>query len=247
VNNRSNGFTTTTTNLYQGPIRTRCRTTARMPCVEVPEQPWAVVVPVKRLDVAKTRLEVPPRARVDLALAMATDTVRACLAATAVAAVVVVTDDARAAAQMRQLAVRVVADEPDAGLNPALRHGAVVASDAGGPIAALSSDLPALTGAALDEVLRAAARSTRACVADATGTGTTTLTARGIDAFLPEFGVDSLRRHVAAGAVDLTASADPRVRRDVDTLADLADALRLGCGAATTPLATAILQEVSGS
>lgn len=206
-------------------------------------QSWAVVVPVKRLDVAKTRLDVASATRIDLALAMATDTVRACLSATAVSVVVVVTDDERAAAAVRELGARVVADEPDAGLNPALEHGAAAATEAaaGTRIASVSSDLPALTPATLDEVLSIASATARACVADAAGTGTTLLAARDLAAFTPQFGADSLRRHLAAGAVDLSSRADPRLRRDVDTVADLADALRLGCGPATTGLASAAL------
>ena len=56
-------------------------------------QSWAVVVPVKRLELAKTRLSVRPELRRELALAMATDTVAACRHTDGVVDVVVVTDD----------------------------------------------------------------------------------------------------------------------------------------------------------
>jgi 2-phospho-L-lactate guanylyltransferase len=55
---------------------------------------WSVVVPVKRLGVAKTRLYAPGRPLPDhqaLVLALATDTVAAALAAAPVQRVVVVT------------------------------------------------------------------------------------------------------------------------------------------------------------
>ena len=42
---------------------------------------WSVLVPIKRLDRAKTRLALNTADRTDIALAMATDTVRAVLAA----------------------------------------------------------------------------------------------------------------------------------------------------------------------
>ncbi|RQX15511.1 2-phospho-L-lactate guanylyltransferase, partial [Micromonospora arida] len=58
---------------------------------------WAVVVPVKRLAVAKSRLRgaLPGVPHEELALALAADTLRAVLACPAVAEALVVTDDAR--------------------------------------------------------------------------------------------------------------------------------------------------------
>ena len=208
-----------------------------------PSEPsWALVVPVKRLAVAKTRLDVDPATRAELALAMAVDTVTACLRSREVVGVVVVTDEPRAAEVMRAAGASVVDDEPDAGLNPALVHGAAVAArlHPGSGVGALSSDLPALTPAALDDTLRAARAVPAGCVADAVGTGTTLLTARSADGFSPSFGTGSWQRHVDAGANDLTATADPRLRRDVDTLDDLSEALRLGCGPATTAASAAV-------
>src|SRR4051812_25485012 len=91
----------------------------------VPPLHWGLVVPVKRLTVAKTRLQSYGDAvRQDLALAFAVDVVTAALACEVVDDVLVVTDDARAAAALRTAGARVVADAPDAGLNPALAHGA---------------------------------------------------------------------------------------------------------------------------
>jgi len=210
--------------------------------------PWAAIVPVKRLEFAKTRLSLPAGLRAELALAMALDSVAAALSATLVDVVVVVTDDVVAAAAMKEIGAEVVGDAPDAGLNPALRHGASSATasrDVGG-VVALSSDLPALSADALDVVLMQVARlemprlqmsgGTTAFVADAVGNGTSLLAASPSSAFDPRFGPDSARRHSAAGAVDVTAAADARVRRDVDTLDDLAAAVALGCGPATTAL-----------
>jgi len=202
-------------------------------------QPWAVVVPVKRLAVAKTRLALEPSVRADLALAMAMDTVAACIATEAT--VLVVTDDARAAVAVRGVGADVVADAPDAGLNAALRHGAqtLASRHPGARLVAVSSDLPSLTGATLAQVLARAEVPDLSCVADAGGTGTTVLAAASLRAFAPVFGDGSRQRHVDAGAVDLSAYADPRVRRDVDTLGDLAAACDLGCGPATAAVIAA--------
>lgn len=199
---------------------------------------WAIVVPVKRLAVAKSRIAAPAPLRADLALAMALDTVAAAAGCPAVAAVVVVTDDERAAETVRATGVHVVGDEPDSGLNPALVHGARAAAalvpSAG--VAAVSSDLPALTAADLAAALVAAAGHDSATVADWAGTGTTMLTGRALASFRPSYGPGSRAAHVAAGAVDLTGAAATGLRHDVDTAEDLRAVAALGCGPATVAL-----------
>src|SRR3954462_14317190 len=147
VNVRRNGFTITTARRYQNPRRMRCGTIARMPDVTSVAQSWAVVVPVKRLELAKTRLSVDPALRRELALAMATDPVLAGRGTAGVVEVVVVTDDEVAGPAMRSLGAIVVPDEPDAGLNPALSYGVEVARSRHptSGVVLLSSDLPALT------------------------------------------------------------------------------------------------------
>lgn len=199
-------------------------------------QPWAAIVPVKRLAAAKTRLAVPARLRAELALAMATDTVTACLGAASVCVVVVVTDEPVAAAALGALGAVIVADEPDAGLNPALRHGAAQALQmqptAG--VVALSSDLPALSSEGLDELLSLV--DVTGFVADASGVGTTLLAHADPERFAPMFGPESAHQHRQAGARDLSAVADRGLRRDVDTVDDLAEAAAFGVGDATRAL-----------
>src|SRR3954454_3751710 len=241
VNMRSSGFTTTTTRRYQNPRRMRCGTIARMPDVRSVAQSWAVVVPVKRLGLAKTRLSVDRALRRELALAMSTDTVLACRRTTGVVEVVVVTDDEVAGPAMRALGATVVPDEPDTGLNPALSYGVQAARSRHrvSGLVLLSSDLPALTPEALAPLLQRSASLDAGCVADAAGTGTTALTLGPGSSYMPSFGAGSRQRHVDAGAFDLTTYADPRLRRDVDTRADLAEAMALGCGAATVTVVSA--------
>jgi 2-phospho-L-lactate guanylyltransferase len=201
---------------------------------------WSIVVPAKRLALAKTRLTPlpeglagPPAAAHDrLVLALLADTVAAALASPAVAGVLVVTDDPDAAAAGTRLGARTVPDEPDRGLNPALVHGARAAGAAA--VAALSSDLPALRPEELTAALAAAEAAPRCFVADAHGTGTTLLTAVGTD-LSPAFGAGSAQRHAAGGAVPLTG-AWPGLTHDVDTPADLRAALALGVGPHTAAL-----------
>jgi 2-phospho-L-lactate guanylyltransferase len=198
---------------------------------------WSVVVPAKRLALAKTRLRPVTDATAtdhdDLVLALLADTVAAAIACPAVAEVVVVTDDPAAREVVEFLGARTVPDEPDRGLNPALEHGA--RSTGASAVAALSSDLPALRPAELTAALRAAEEIPRAFVPDAEGTGTTLLTAAGT-ALRPHFGAGSARAHADDGAVAL-AGDWPGLVRDVDTDADLRAALALGVGPRTRALA----------
>lgn len=201
---------------------------------------WSLVVPVKILARAKSRLADaagPHRER--LALAVAADTVAAALACPRVRSVVVVTDDPVAAPVLADLGARVVADEPDSGLNPALRHGARLAASAApaAGVGALSADLPALRPRELARALDAAARYASAFVPDAAGSGTTLYAVTPGVAFTPWFGPASRDRHVAAGARELLLDGIESLRRDVDTAADLEDALGLGVGARTAEIA----------
>lgn len=201
---------------------------------------WSVVVPAKRLALAKTRLtplpaglDGPPAAAHDrLVLALLADTVAAALASPAVAGVLVVTDDPAAAGAVTRLGARTVPDVPDRGLNPALAHGTRATGAAA--VAALSSDLPALRPEELTAALAAAEGAARCFVPDTPGTGTTLLTAVGTD-LSPAFGTGSAQRHAAGGAVPL-AGDWPGLQRDVDTPGDLRAALALGVGPHTAAL-----------
>jgi len=212
---------------------------------DVTEMPltWSVVIPVKVLARAKSRLAgLAGPTRPEMALALAADTVRAAAACPAVAAVVVVTDDVAAARTLGALGAWVVDDEPDAGLNPAVAHGAAVAAaarpDCG--TAALAADLPALRPAELERGLQAAAQWPEAFVADAQGTGTTLYAARPGAEFRPRFGLDSAAHYREGGATEVVLADVPSLRCDVDTPADLQNAISLGVGPRTAELAAQI-------
>ncbi len=198
---------------------------------------WSLVVPLKPLARAKTRLAgaVGPAERRRLALAFAQDTVAAALACAAVRDVVVVTDDPVAARRLTALGAGVVPDRPAAGLNAALAYGAGAARERGpgAPVAALNADLPALRPAELGRVLAAAGRFPRAFLADAADIGTTFLSAAPGIELRPAFGGSSRRAHLSSGAVEIRLGGVVSVRRDVDTAADLRAALRLGVGPRT--------------
>lgn len=206
----------------------------------MPDVLWSVLVPVKRLPVAKTRLALPPGARAELALAMACDVVSAALRCAAVARVVVISDDERARAAVLALGAYLLDDEPDAGLNPALTHGfqALRAAAPEDGVAVVSSDVPGVTAGELAAVLAAAGAHARAFLADGSGTGTTVLTARADADLSPRYGPGSAAAHDAAGHQRLAVDA-PGLTRDVDTLDDLAAVLELA-GPDTAPHTRAV-------
>ncbi|WP_405801756.1 2-phospho-L-lactate guanylyltransferase [Streptomyces sp. NBC_01506] len=195
---------------------------------------WSLVVPLKPLVVAKSRLagSAGDLLRPQLALAFAQDTVAAALACPVVRDVVVVTDDALAAAELTALGARTVPDSPAAGLNAALAHGAraVRAGRPGAAVAALNADLPALRPAELARVLMAAGDFPRAFLADAAEIGTTLLAARPGSELNPAFGGASRHRHLSSGATEIVLAGVDSVRRDVDTGEDLLAAAVLGLG-----------------
>lgn len=208
---------------------------------------WSLVIPVKRLSAAKSRLApLPTSRRAELALAFVQDCVTAALAAPEVARVVVVTADADAGERLARAGARiawepssaageVAADGTQTRLNAAISFGARQ-SRLDRPdlrVGALTGDLPSLRHRDLSAVLNlAAAINGRSFVADAVGSGTTLLLGPDRGPLDPRFGSDSRGRHARSGAAELFG-AGRTVRQDVDTLADLEAALRLGVGAHT--------------
>jgi len=198
---------------------------------------WTAVVPVKHTRLAKSRLSGRGESlRRRLAMAFVTDTVDALSRCRVVAGTLLVTNDADVADAFSALDIHVALDEPDAGLNPALAHGAGVAA-AQAPtngILLMSADLPALRPHELQRALADAERHPRAFVCDIAGLGTTALCSLPGVQPQPQFGARSRAAHRHRGVVEIRRDDIISVRRDVDTWIDLWDAARLGVGAATS-------------
>lgn len=199
-----------------------------------PATAWRVVVPVKGGPEAKSRLRAPDGVdRLQLARALALDTVAAAVTAMGAANVVVVSSDDDVIAAVGQVGARALPD-PGRGLDEAVRAGLdVVPADQ--PAAVLLGDVPALRVADLRAALRSAEALDRWFVPDAEGTGTVLLGARTAAAVQPRFGAGSAARHEAAGHRRLEVDLE-RLRRDVDDEASLGEALRLGVGPHTAHL-----------
>ncbi|MGR0318834.1 2-phospho-L-lactate guanylyltransferase [Agromyces sp. ZXT2-3] len=209
---------------------------------------WTVVVPVKSLAGAKTRLapELGPAERAALARAFALDTIDAARASRAVRRVVVVTDEPAIELALRGVdGVEVAPEFGPRGLAAAIAHGIAVArAEISSGTAVLLGDLPALAPGDLDAALEAASRHPLAFAADAEGTGTTLATALAGVPFVAHFGPGSAARHRAAGFTDLVVvhsrAIAPSLRRDVDTAAELDEAGALGTGVRTAAVLRAL-------
>ena len=188
---------------------------------------YVVLLPVKPPGRGKTRLGDLPRDL--LAAAFATDTATACLATPSVEQVLVVTDDAGFAATLSALGCHAVPDGVSGDLNATLVLAAIEAARRWPDLVpvALCADLPCLTADDLEDALSARPGRPR-FVTDASGDGTTLYTAP-LEDFAPRFGFRSSAQHEAAGAWPIEGSL-AGLRQDVDDVADLDAALRLGLG-----------------
>jgi 2-phospho-L-lactate guanylyltransferase len=195
-----------------------------------------LIVAVKRLDRAKSRLRgaAPDHARLVLALLL--DTVMSVRATREVGRILLVCEDERVRDTVHASEVECVVEPGLPGLNAALEFGyrGLRAGNPHGVIGAVQADLPALRSLDLATAL-AEADGRRAFCADRAGTGTTLLLSAAGRPLDPHFGVGSAAAHAASGALAITAEV-PTLRADVDTEEDLAVAAALGLGPRSSTL-----------
>lgn len=223
--------------------------------------PVTAVVPIKALDVAKSRLALAERDRRRLALAFASDTLAALGGCPDVGTVIVVTADPEISALATSHGARVVPDHTDsidaavASAVLATAPHAIASADASADQCAAEgerlhviseagvlvtpADLPCLRADDVTDVLRQAAAHRGAFVPDRSGTGTTMVVFAAGEPVVTAYGVGSAARHTGLGLE--AVSAPVRARHDVDTLEDLREAAALGLGAATSEVMRAIL------
>jgi 2-phospho-L-lactate guanylyltransferase len=200
--------------------------------------PTLAVLPVKRFELAKTRLgaALSVAQRRSLARAMVADVLDALVAASELDGVAVVTNERSVAELARASGAQVLADPHEAGQSAAALIG-IAHALAGGFARALlvPGDCPALDAATLHALLSApTAPPAVTIVADRHGLGTNALLLSPPQAIEPGFGAGSFERHrlraQAAGAA-WNVAALPGLALDIDTPADLAE-LRGALGSA---------------
>jgi 2-phospho-L-lactate guanylyltransferase len=184
--------------------------------------PVVLIVPVKHLDDAKSRLGMSVRRRAAIALGLMRHSVSVALSCQSVVEVLVVTSDPRVTRAAQRLGATVVQEPRRRGLNIAIEHARERARVLvpGYDLAVMVSDLPTLTVQDLDLALgEFRANDVPMAVSDTQGTGTTFLAhSHRVDPPV-RFGPASAARHAKAGyrpaALPLAG-----LRSDLDTRAD---------------------------
>lgn len=208
---------------------------------------WLVLIPMKTLAYAKSRLDLPDPQRRHLARAFYYDVLEAVSECARVATIAVVTADpqllldahrhgAIAIKEPTMSAFDLDFDHLDSDeasqMNQALSAALDKLKSEHGHthVAIVTGDLPCARAEDLDAVLERALHHSFAFVRDENGQGTTMVMSTTSRKLPAVFGPMSAERFVKLGAVDLSDEVPPRIRTDVDTLGDLAQAVALGVG-----------------
>jgi 2-phospho-L-lactate guanylyltransferase len=184
------------------------------------------IVPVQRLDLAKSRLAqtLSPGDRKALVLQLLDNVVTALAGSDLVSAIIVVSPDPEALAHAVAHGAIPLMQE-GSGLNPAIRQAREKAHEAGaGELLIVLADLPFLTTTVVDDLLEASAGASVTLAPDRHDTGTNALVLRPLDAIDPHFGTGSYQAHVAAAAArqqSLHTFHSRATAFDVDTPDDL--------------------------
>jgi 2-phospho-L-lactate/phosphoenolpyruvate guanylyltransferase len=182
------------------------------------------ILPVKSFGSAKQRLAgaAGERERASLARAMLSDVLEALGRVERVETVAVVTADPAAALEASGRGARLVQDTRESGQSDAAAAGIAEALATGFErVLLVPGDTPLLDPEEVDELLRDEETAVT-IVPDRHGTGTNALVLRPPDALAPAFGLDSMRRHVAAAGPSHRVAELPSLALDLDTPDDLA-------------------------
>ncbi len=185
------------------------------------------IVPVKRVAVAKSRLEpaISEERRGPLLEAMLADVLEAIAAARAIERTIVVTGDPGAEAVAAAAGAEVLTDPDDAGHPEATLLGIARAAELGaGCVVLLPVDCPMLDPKDLDSLLTAVPERYVAIVPDRHGSGTNALVLAPPDAIRPAFGEGSCERHIAAArgaGIPFCVEEVRSLALDLDTPADI--------------------------
>jgi len=193
--------------------------------VSFPMSSIRVLLPVKPLNLAKSRLDLPVSARQQVAERLFEHTLEVALKCVRRQQVFVLTADPRVQGRAQRMGVGTIEDSDD-NLNTSLSAGlqTLRMRFPNDPLAVLVTDLPQLEPAALISTLLLAATSKRPRhVVDQHGTGTTFVSVPPRTDLPMLFGPHSAHRFRAAGSVPIPP-ANVGISHDLDLIADL-DAL----------------------
>jgi 2-phospho-L-lactate guanylyltransferase len=203
-----------------------------MPDVTSP-RPWAIL-PVKRLDWAKSRLNgaLRPEQRRALAAGLMQNALLALLQSNALERVIVVSADPEALALAQEHGAQVLAEPSGGGLNQALTDARRAAVRQGATsLLVLASDLPLVRPSDVRTFVREMKGPGVVLAADRRRQGTNALLLSPADAIEFAFGADSFERHLLlAREAGLNAHVPelPRLAFDIDLPEDLNDLVTRG-------------------
>lgn len=191
-----------------------------------------VVLPVKRFDLAKQRLDaggLRPSDRVALATGMLTDVLETLKLTSNVDDIVVVTREPNAEVLARTYGAQVIPDDAAGGHSEAAALGVSWALDDGAfHVLILAGDVPTISAAEIDELVRELSDGPEVVIVpDRHGSGTNALLLTPPDVIAPSFGEGSRARHERLAedtAATVRIEEIPSFMLDVDTPDDL-DAL----------------------
>ena len=187
-------------------------------------RPATVVILAKDSRSAKTRLPLPRDGARQVALHLASATVRTAIAAEHVGVVLVVTGDPEIAVDALDAGADVLVEPRPLGMNRAAALGRrhALALSTGSPLATMVADLPHVRPDDIDRVVAEFSETGQPLfVADRTGSGTTFLIHGSDRAPGFGFGLRSAVMHGRLGYREFTA-APPGLRTDLDSREDLA-------------------------
>lgn len=203
---------------------------------------WTIIVPVKALERAKSRLAptLSPENRRALVVAMATDVITVCRDTPGVSRVRIIGSDPEIARIADEVGVEFVVDptgrptrtikspapvraETEDSLNTALTW---AMAGVRGPVGVVAADLPELESHLFSEILESATRHLHSIVTDHRGRGTTMAFWTGSTSRTSLFGPDSADRYRRLGGAEVIGvdgAGWGEAARDVDIPEDVAD------------------------
>jgi len=208
---------------------------------------WAVV-PVKPFAEAKRRLanDLRPVDRRALVAAMLADVLQVLRRAEGLEGVLVVTRGHEEAAMTASLGATILEERDEAGLNAALEQAARHLVEAGAKgMMVVPGDVPALKLNEVEAVLEGhlSGDALTTIVADRHGRGTNCLACTPVERCMPRFGVESFLAHRSLaddGGGEVRVLELPGLQFDIDTMADLQEAMEQPLGHRTRRVLTSL-------
>jgi len=181
---------------------------------------WSIFLPMKHFALGKSRLlELSETHRISLIKCMANDVIQQLLQVPEVHTITVVGSDHRDLIKLPDHRVNSSIPYPSQSIN--IDVSSVLGEER--KVAILLPDLPGLTHHEISIALNFANTRSTSFIRDYKGVGSTFYMCTQREKFNPKFGADSAKLHLETGAIEIVDSRFDGLRRDCDSLSDLAE------------------------